>query len=602
MDYTQTDTLARRRTDSAFHGCEQEVHARRDMKLWLAIGCILAVFVIAVVRLHPLNLFGLSEDDSIYFSSAKALASGKGYILPSVPGAPAATKYPVFYPWILSWIWRWNPSFPANLSDAIGVSVAFGMAFVVITFAFLRRLKGIGATEALILTAYCALHPLVVYFSGQIISDIPFAALALAAMFSAEPAARRDAGRVTTIRCGLLAGLSMLLRVFGVPIAAGILAAMIARRAWRQVLIFSGCVTPFFCALAWGAIFSKVATPPAFKGASSSFGWIHTWTYYTSYLAAWKVAVPNTHILGAMLKNNAVTILCQPAFYLLHPYFVRDTLIGRSLLVVVAVATWGGILRHAVRRGWKPVHFVMPAYIAVLLFWNYPLTERFLIPFLPLLAAGIWLETKSVLRLVHAAIFSNQPLSEKVLAVVLGFIIVAFGCAVTFDYAGAMRNLLAKKSRERGDLAMEKQAAYQWLSSTPAESRVIAYEDASVYLYAGRSAIRPITFTTDAFYEQSRLQDLLEHMTDVAHAVHADYWVFTDDDFAAEWSDVEVRGRMQTEKIEHALPIVYRSPYGHVRVRYLGCLQRPETPSCRSADRVLFPSPDDSNFHELAGR
>src|SRR6266481_1921816 len=93
--------------------------SHRRVLPWLGFLYIAIMYVISIVRLNPTNYFGMSEDDSIYFSSAKALSEGKGYILPSVPGAPQATKYPILYPWLLSWVWRWNPSFPANLADAV---------------------------------------------------------------------------------------------------------------------------------------------------------------------------------------------------------------------------------------------------------------------------------------------------------------------------------------------------------------------------------------------------------------------------------------------------------------------------------------------------
>ena len=88
---------------------------------WIVLGCILAVYVICIAFLHPTNFFGLTEDDSIYFSSAREIAQGHGYILPHIPGTPAATKYPILYPWILSWVWRLSPNFPANLSWAVAI-------------------------------------------------------------------------------------------------------------------------------------------------------------------------------------------------------------------------------------------------------------------------------------------------------------------------------------------------------------------------------------------------------------------------------------------------------------------------------------------------
>ena len=90
--------------------------------VWLGLAGIAILYLAAIVRLHPANFFGVTQDDTIYFSSARALTAGSGYVLPSVPGTPPATKYPILYPWILSWVWRWNPSFPANLRDALGIT------------------------------------------------------------------------------------------------------------------------------------------------------------------------------------------------------------------------------------------------------------------------------------------------------------------------------------------------------------------------------------------------------------------------------------------------------------------------------------------------
>lgn len=352
---------------------------------WLGLACILISFAAAVVRLHPVNFFGLPEDDSIYFSSAKALAQGRGYILPGFPGTPPATKYPILYPWILSRVWHWNASFPGNLTDAIGVTVAFGMVFVTITFLFLRRMKGLSEAEALLLTAFCALHPVTIYLSGSVLSEIPFATFALGAMLLADTATQPDAGIAPSVWCSLLTGLAMLTRVFGVPVAAGILLAAIVRRAWRQLFVLLGCMAPFFAVLASRAIFPRLPVSPVSGTAATSLGWIHAWTYYTSYIAAWKVAVPNAQIFWAMMEHNALALLTAPAYYLLSPSLVWNTMMGRALIIVTTAAIISGMRRQAIRDGCGPSYFVLPAYMGIVLFWNYSEDARFLIPFLPVL-------------------------------------------------------------------------------------------------------------------------------------------------------------------------------------------------------------------------
>src|SRR5262245_47733133 len=95
-------------------------------KYALALTAALLLYVTLVVVVGPMNFFGLTEDDSIYLSSAQAIANGHGYVLASVPGTPPATKYPPLFPFVLSLIWRWSPTFPQNLSLAMSVNIASG--------------------------------------------------------------------------------------------------------------------------------------------------------------------------------------------------------------------------------------------------------------------------------------------------------------------------------------------------------------------------------------------------------------------------------------------------------------------------------------------
>ena len=64
----------------------------------LALSSIAVVYVVTIVQLHPSNLFGLTGDDGIYMSSAKALAEGKGYVMPEPARESACNEIPGFLP------------------------------------------------------------------------------------------------------------------------------------------------------------------------------------------------------------------------------------------------------------------------------------------------------------------------------------------------------------------------------------------------------------------------------------------------------------------------------------------------------------------------
>jgi hypothetical protein len=564
---------------------------------WLVLAGILVVYVASVSQLHSENFFGRTHDDTIYFSSAKALAEGRGYILPSVPGTPPATEYPILYPWVLSWVWRWNPSFPANLTDAIRITILFGVIFITLTFQFLRSFKGIGEAEALLLTAFCALHPIFIGYSGAIMTEIPFATVALAAMVIAERAMSRDSTAATTVACGVLSGFSMLLRILGAPIAAGIFISGVTRRAWRQTIIWSAAVAPFFLWLVWRAVSAIRVFPPADAGPPGP-AYVQTWTYYTSYIGFRKLCMTSGHVVWEMFVSQFIYLLAHiPGLFIgsLFGEHIGLWFVGTLAVLYLIVV---GMVLQAKLGGWRPVHYSLAFYLAAVLTWQYPEIKRFLVPFLPLFAASLWFGGKIVLRDLWSAIRGPRPLVERGFAAVAALFILALAVGMVGTFAFSGRGSMVADSKDAARLLAEKREAYEWLraNSSP-DARAVATEDVALYLYTGRQAMSHIALNPAGLYDPAQMQRDLDHMTDVAKGIGASYWIASPDDSGKESKAAKPLLAARYAEIEGVLPELFQSSGGRVKIYGTKCIVHPEVAACAAADRVLFPAADFSSSH-----
>ena len=178
----------------------------RTLRNAAILACICGAYLFNVQRWHPEIFFGRFHDDSLYFSSAKALSQGQGYVIASFPGTPPQTKYPIVLPWLLSWIWKWNPAFPENLKPATWVIESFGIWALIASFLLLKKLPGVGEKPALFLTGLLAFQPIFLRMSGLLMADVPFMALMLTALLLADRAmiSRRTGvfGCADGINCG----------------------------------------------------------------------------------------------------------------------------------------------------------------------------------------------------------------------------------------------------------------------------------------------------------------------------------------------------------------------------------------------------------------
>src|SRR5262249_48439750 len=336
------------------------------------------LYLLCLAWFQPVTYFGAYHDDALYFSFGQALAQGRGHIMPSLPGAPRQTKYPVLYPWLLSWIWKWGPSFPRNLAPAVEMTAIFGCWSLITAFQLLRKLNGIGDWPASLLVSLCAFQPHFLALSGAVLSDVPFMALVLTAAVVADAAMRRDGRIWFVVAAGILAGLSLLMRAVGIAVVAGILATALYRRAYRQGLVFCMATIPFLAAVVWFAGLPFWPHGVSSGGVALAPGWRQTWTFYTSYGEYWKLTVPGPVAFLRMLGVNLNAFLQGPAIYFFSPRVKGTSELGIVLSAVLAAGVLAGVIRQARKQEWKPIHFIFPFYAAVIILWNYPLMDRFL--------------------------------------------------------------------------------------------------------------------------------------------------------------------------------------------------------------------------------
>jgi 4-amino-4-deoxy-L-arabinose transferase-like glycosyltransferase len=539
--------------------------SRRIFFPWLVLAGICAAHVAIVWYLHPTNFFGMSADDAIYFSSAKSLAQGNGYVLPNLAGSPPATKYPILYPWLLSWIWRVFPSFPANLSAAAAFNLAFGVVYLLMMFLFLLTLKGITDRAALIVTAFCAFHPYILGLSANLLVDIPFAALVVASFVLAARSLEKNAGLQAAAGCGIVSGLSVLLKVLGLPAAAGLFLALAIRGGWRKSMAFAAGVLPFVLTLLWRSILAAPSEAPT-VATSCSRSWQLSWVYYMNYQTFWKSSAIENHMLWNYLKTNINFFVYQLGEYFIDLRQVRVTPLTIIVFALVCLAVVRGLVRQIQLGGWHPVHFALAIYLIPVLIWDFPSPERFLVPFLMLFAAAIWLEASHLTEQMRISFRKSRSLKAWIAALLClsAIAVVLYVAGISWQQGFCA---IADLSRYRATLLPDKREAYQWLrENTPPDARVIAYEEATMFLYTDRQGMSPTILSPAGKIDTQLLDSQLSCLLATAEPIGASYWLVSEDDFKLEWETATIQERSRASELEKSYQQLFRSSQNRVRI------------------------------------
>lgn len=202
-----------------------------------AIVLLLAFAALAFLRRDETPI-GSITDDAYYVEMARSLAAGLGPVVQVGPDVPANNPglFPPGFPLLLSPLAHARPEAldALKLVPWLGALALLGLAW--------RLARDDDAATRLALLACIALNPWVVTWSVRVVSDLPFAALALGALLlTGRMSGNRPFSFATMAAVILLTGTAMLVRSIGLAVLLAILATLAQRRHWlRAGLLLTG--------------------------------------------------------------------------------------------------------------------------------------------------------------------------------------------------------------------------------------------------------------------------------------------------------------------------------------------------------------------------
>jgi MFS family permease len=408
------------------------------------------------------NALAMNHDEGVYIATGKALAEGHGYSIDSYPVALTQTKYPVVVPFLISLVWRINPHFPQNAWLLKVFCVLTTIAWMIGCFFYFRRTGNIGISATLLLIAFVATNQWCLYLTATVMSDILYAAVAMAVLLLVVRESITDKRMVAA---SFLAAAAYLTRTAGVALITGVLLALIWRKRFRHAVIMA----------AW-------------------MFWQRQPTDHETFIEAYYTAQNYTDwslLGGGFSLREKFTIAITNIFGVwTYPVrFIFSLPFPDNTPVIVPFLTswlfWLPVIRGMLRApsAFLPVSLFIGASVGVCVVWAW-FPDRFLLPLVPLLLLfGYWGLPRAI------------PKTLLLLLLPVPVYVLFFAAQSTADRGiGAFASPpLSHQFNLPSDWRLVS-SVHSWISNnTPRDAVVLATFDPGVYMYTGRKSIRPHT-------------------------------------------------------------------------------------------------------------
>ena len=442
----------------------QQVAVSPRAARFLALALAIATFLFGAWTFDA--KLSLSGDNTEFITLARSVAQGTGLTHINTPNPAPATKYPPGFPLLLApfeWLFpgSWEPM-------KWFVLVLFSMAMPI--FFYLLRLS-LGTWPSLMAALVCLTLPLLQDYAHQVMSEIPYLAFSLAALYllqraNGDPAVRGNrwfyAAFVFTMAAYYVRSVGIVL------IAAAVLTFLFRRERNKALVFFGGSV------LIW--------LPWTLRNNAVGSG-----SVYLKQLIQVNPYFPDQGLLdlgqliGRVLTNLSIYLFQILPSVPIYPERLQD---GPGLLhplgIVVTVAlVYAGIQAYRNRRDLLLFFYTVLFIGSVLLwYWN---GDRFLIPILPVL---LYFVVRGVQDLLDLA--ASRGIRGSIPTVVVAVLVIA----TLVHNAGGIQKLAAQARADYYPNWGNYYRAGLWLrENTPDTSVVACRKGYWMYVVSGRSCV-----------------------------------------------------------------------------------------------------------------
>ncbi len=480
----------------------------------VALALMPALWVFASNRDIP--QFGIYQDDGLFLIGGKSLSEHQGYRISNLPGEPFQTKYQPLHAWVLSGLWSMNRNFPGNLL-LVSLYLTVALVSFIALSGLLFRSFGFSPLESAALSAFLALSPWIIYWATVPFSDYLFAAL-IAGTFLLF-------NRRLFLAAGLIAAAACLTKSAGALIVPAVLIGGFRGRDWRSVGIFLAPVLP---AIAGWTLWADAHR----MSSDQPILW-----YYTDYIGAF-LKNGGLRALPQIIPHNLVSIMAASGSVLIHD--LPDSMPGRFLCILVVAAMVTGAVRIVKRTGLVEYPVFCLFLTLTLAVWNFSPSVRLMLPVLPLLAIGLYLEGRVLAQLIRRSLQGKDYGNRVAAYTILAGIIV--GCLYGIRQNGIFiaRDIPALLQQGRA-LTARSREVFRWCrASLPPSAVVLASDDTLIYLYTGRKSVRPVPNSV-AFYTDDHAGILANftHLDEVARAFGITHILIGPGDYETEFEPAD---------------------------------------------------------------
>ena len=504
--------------------------AKKPVRIWLILSIvIIGGGVLYYAALSP-ESFGRAHDDSIYVTTAKALATGDGYRIISLPYEPAQTKYPPLYPFLLSLVWRLFPEFPENLVPMMIMTIVATLSFLAASYFYITRKRYSSEWQAVIVLALAALNWRTVALVATLYSEMVYAILSVLALYLTEDYDEHDRSWGRGILAGVVIGLTFLTRSLGVTLLIALAIHSIQRRRLKPALV----------PLAVGGAFVVGWAVWCYLNRTTADG--SNVAYYTDYVGHINQVVTSLHLqsgtpkllvlLGLVGRNMLMFLVISPVVVILGIDYGPAQYLGFVSLFFLA-----GFIRQ-VRQEFRLLHIYMLCYLLMASFVPFPAYDRYLIPILPFVLMLMVSEASRSIALIRDGFARNGGSIKRVGAVFVGLALVISAAAILYNHGSEILQRIRTTSfRKTTRPAPEDSEAIAWINQHASSSDVlVCYHDPAYFLYTGRKSARslPMEEWVDWRENQGSMETVENLVFRTLERDNAGYLILTSADFEAE--------------------------------------------------------------------